>query len=554
MRLKPSKCEFHQTETEYLEFISSQNGIKVDSIKTKAIQTWAKPTRRKAIQSFLGFCNFYQRFIEGFIRIANPPYQLTEKEKKWEFGEKQQNAFENLVHKLTYPLILAHYDTKKAVTMETDASKYVTAGIISQIENNGFLRPIAFRSKSMSKSECNYNVHNKKLLAIILALEDWRSYVKGSGQQAKILTHHKNQVPFMSKKRLNERQVRWKLFLSQFDLKIEYRPGTEGSKPDALTRVPGYLPTQDDQRNTQMEQIIPPQHYFEDTKVESIELLSMYNKNEDQIRRAYQKDAELKKIQNALERGKKEMKGMALGLCQWKDGHLWYREKIWIPEKEGLRTTIISQCHDNSLAGRGGIAKTTELVSRQYYWPKMRQTIKRYIKNCDACQSSKVVRHAPYGLLQPNEVPDQPWRSLAMDLIPDLPGSDRYDTILVVIDRLTKMSHFISCKKNLDTQQFATLFMQHVVRLDRIPRDIVTNRGSLFTSRLWKQITEKSGIERRLSTAFHPQTDGQTQRTNAILEQYLRAYVNYQQDNWNELLPQAEFAYNNRYQETIKIT
>ena len=248
------------------------------------------------------------------------------------------------------------------------------------------------------------------------------------------------------------------------------------------------------------------------------------------------------------------MEEIALGLCQWKDGHLWYEKKICIPEDEGLRTTIISQCHDNSLAGHGGIAKITELVSGQDYWPKMRETIKRYVKNCDTCQRSKAVRHAPYGLLQPNKVPDQPRRSVGMYFITDLPKSDGYDTILVVIDRLTKMRHFISCKKDLDARQFAALFMQHIVRLHGIPRDIITDRGSLFTSGLCKQITEKLEIERRLSTAFHPQTDGQTERTNAILEQYLRAYINYQQDNWNEPLPLAEFAYNNRYQETIKTT
>ena len=144
------------------------------------------------------------------------------------------------------------------MTIETDASKYVTAGIISQIGDDRFLRPIAFHSKSISKSECNYDVHDKELLAIILGLKDWRRYVKGSQQWAKILTDHKNLLPFMTKKKLNERQVRWKQFLSQFDFKIEYLSGKEGGKPDALTRGPGYLPAQDDERNTQMEQILLP--------------------------------------------------------------------------------------------------------------------------------------------------------------------------------------------------------------------------------------------------------------------------------------------------------
>ena len=237
------------------------------------------------------------------------------------------------------------------------------AGIISRVGDDGFLGPITFRSKSISKSECNYDVHDKELLAIILALEDWRRYAKGSRQRVKIPTDHKNFALFMTKKKLNERQVRWKQFLSQCDFKIEYRPGKEGGKPDALTRGPGYIPRQDDERNTQIEQILLLQHYFEDTKIESIERFSMHNTNESQIRKAYQKDTHLQKIQDALEWGEKEMKGIALGQCQSKDGHLSYGEKIWIPEDEGLRTTIIAQCHDNSLAGHGGTVKPTQLVS-----------------------------------------------------------------------------------------------------------------------------------------------------------------------------------------------
>jgi len=204
--------------------------------------------------------------------------------------------------------------------------------------------------------------------------------------------------------------------------------------------------------------------------------------------------------------------------------------------------------------GHGGTAKTTELISRRYYWPKIREDNKRFIKNCDTCQRTKVVEDAPYGLLQSNEAPDRPWKSIAMEFITDLPKSEGYDTILVVIIRLTKMSHFIPCSKDLDTRQFTNLFMKEMVRLHGLPHDIITDRGTLFTSDLWKETTGNLGIERRLSTAFHPQTDGQTERTNAILEQYLGAYINYQQDDWCDYLPLAEFAYNTRYQETIKNT
>jgi len=184
----------------------------------------------------------------------------------------------------------------------------------------------------------------------------------------------------------------------------------------------------------------------------------------------------------------------------------------------------------------------------------MRDLIKKYVKNCDTCQRTKAVRHAPYGLLQSNEVPEKPWKLISMDFITDLPKSKGYDAILVVIDRLTKMSHFVPYNKDMNARQFAKTFIKEIFRLHGLPRDIITDRGTIFTSELWKETTNLLGIERRLSTAFHPQTDGQTERTNATLEQYLRAYSNYQQDNWSELLATAEFAYNNGYQETIKHT
>ena len=272
-----------------------------------------------------------------------------------------------------------------------------------------------------------------------------------------------------------------------------------------------------------MEILLPKEKYWDipeekEIKIEEIELAEFQDKEEGRIQQSDDKDEEIQAIKNNLAKAVNEMKGVALGLCEWKDGHSWYEGKIWIPNDEELRTSVIQKNHDDPLSGHGGTAKTTELVSRQCYWPGLRETIKPYVRNCDICQWSKVVRHAPYGMLQQKEVPDQPWKSIAMDFITDLPISDGYDTILVVIDRLTKMSHFIPCNKNLDARQFATLFLKEIIRLHGIPRDVITARGSLFRSDLWKETTEKLGIERKLSTAFHPQTDGQTERTNGILE------------------------------------
>ena len=184
----------------------------------------------------------------------------------------------------------------------------------------------------------------------------------------------------------------------------------------------------------------------------------------------------------------------------------------------------------------------------------MRKDIERYVKNCDTCQRIKPTNHAPFGLLKPLQAPERPWSSISMDFITGLPESDGHDSIWVVVDRLTKMAYFTPCKETMKAPEFAKLFMNTIFPHHGLPKNIISDRGSLFTSQYWEELTKYLGIKRNLSTAFHPQTDGQTERVNAILEQYLRAYCNYQQDDWTELLPFAQFSYNDSHQESINAT
>ena len=505
MKIKPSKCEFHKEETEYLGFIINREEIKTDPVKTQAMWDWKTPKNKTDIQSFLGFCNFYRRFIEGFSRTAKPLYDRTQKkyDGKWEWADKEQHAFDELRRKLTTAPAMVHFNPGAPTKIKTEASKYVCSGILSQQCEDGKWRPVAYRSKTMQDAECNYDIHDKELLAVIQALKEWKRYTRGSPRPIQIFTNHENLVTFMTTKELSERQGRWQEFLSQYNFRIIYQPGKEGRKPDVLTRRPGDIPTAEERRLGKRIGILLPRETCwdipeenKDIKLEEMELAEFQDKDEGRIQQAYNKDDQIQAIKKNLENNLKEMKGVALGLCEWKDEHLWYQGKIWIPNDEELRTSLIRKNHDKPLAGHGGTAKTTKLVSRQYYWPRLRETIIQYVKNCDICQRSKVVRHAPYGMLKSNEVPDQPWKSISMDFITDLPNSDGHDTILVVIDRLTKMSHFIPCKKSLDARQFATIFLKEIIRLHGIPRDVITDRGSLFTSDLWKTTTEKLGIER----------------------------------------------------------
>uniref|UniRef100_A0A8C5MCN6 Gypsy retrotransposon integrase-like protein 1 n=1 Tax=Leptobrachium leishanense TaxID=445787 RepID=A0A8C5MCN6_9ANUR len=185
-------------------------------------------------------------------------------------------------------------------------------------------------------------------------------------------------------------------------------------------------------------------------------------------------------------------------------------------------------------------------------WPHMKKEIKKYVTTCPVCARSKHSTDRTSGLLQPIPTPSRPWTQISVDFITDLPPSKGYTTIMVVVDHFTKMAHFVGCKGLPTAVQTATMFHNHIFRLHGTPTSIISDRGSQFTSRFWKALCKSLHISSRLSSAFHPQTNGQTERTNQTLEQYLRCYSTQSQDNWMNLLPTAEFAYNNGFHSSLK--
>jgi len=219
---------------------------------------------------------------------------------------------------------------------------------------------------------------------------------------------------------------------------------------------------------------------------------------------------------------------------------------LWIPGDEGLITLILESEHDSKIAGHMGQDKTIELVRRHFWWPKMDERIIDYVGSCLECQKNKAARHQPYGLSSPLELPYSPWQSIAMDFISELPLSEGCDQLWVVIDRFTKTVHFLPLKKEKKTAaDLAVIFAREVWKYHGLPTDIISDRDSRFTSETWQEFLQLSGICPRMSTAFHPQTDGQTECLNQTIEAYLRAFVGHEQYNWIGLLPMAEFAYNN---------
>jgi len=200
--------------------------------------------------------------------------------------------------------------------------------------------------------------------------------------------------------------------------------------------------------------------------------------------------------------------------------------------------------HDTKVAGHMGQYKTIKLIRRNFWWPKMNERIIEFVRSCSECQLNKTARHQPYGLSSPLELPYAPWESIAMDFITELPLSEGCDQLRIGIDRFTKMAHFLPLKEKT-AADLAKIFAREIWRHHGTPTDIMSDRDSRFTSKVWKEFLGLLKIRPRMSTAFHPQTDGQTERLNQTIEAYLRAFVTRAQNDWVALLPMAEFAYNN---------
>jgi len=235
-------------------------------------------------------------------------------------------------------------------------------------------------------------------------------------------------------------------------------------------------------------------------------------------------------------------------------GGLRYRGSLYIPESEELRLRIIQEHHDLTSEGYPGRANTFDLLDRGYYWKEMWKDVDRYVQNYYNCQLSRSSRHSTFGVLQSLPVTDKPWEDISMDFVVGLPACEGFDALWVAVVRILKMRHFIPCHTTIDALGLKELFVREVVRLHGLPLTIVSDRVPQFATTFWQQMCSRLEIDRRISTAVHPQTDGQTEGINASMEQYLRVFVNHQPDDWVKWLPLKEFEANDGVSETTKCT
>lgn len=533
---KLEKCSFDQHKVEFLGHIISPKGIGMDDSKVTAIRQWSSPNSVKELQVFLGFANYYRKFIANYSKIALPMTTLlsTKSKQPWFWTEAAQSAFDSLKNQFCSAPILQHPDPAHPFTLETDASDFALGAVLFQTgHNDSHPHPVAFYSRKLTAPEINYEIYDKELLAIVEALQQWRHLLIGSSHPVTIHSDHKNLEYFTTTRRLNRRQARWSIFLADFNFTITYRPGRLQGQPDALSRQPALKPKEGDGiYDIQEQTLLQPKHFIFMTSDPPII---------NRIKEAYPSDS----LAQSLLASQEDDPTITI-----RNELIYKHNKVYIPKS--LRNEVLHSRHDAKLAGHFGISRTTKLTNRDYWWPQIKNHVRDYIKTCETCNRAKTSHTQKTGPLQPLPIPEQAWSSISMDFITDLPNSSGSDSILVVVDRLTKMGHFIPCNKTITAKVTADLYIKNIVRLHGIPRNIVSDRGTQFTSRFWTAFHQVLGTTLSLSTAFHPETDGQTERLNQVLEQYLRCYTNYAQDDWSQLLPFAEFAYNNSVHSATK--
>jgi hypothetical protein len=374
--ISPEKCVWAEKEVEFLGYIITPDGMRMLKDKTEAIQDWQTPQSVRDVQSFLGFANFYRRFIFGFSKICRPLTESTKGDTKdWRWTPEMEKAFVNLKECFTTAPILTHFNPKCQCIVETDASDFALGAVLSQKEDDDMLHPIAYHLRKFSTAEIDYEIHDKKPLAIVDSFKIWRRYLEGAPLTVLVYTDHLNLEYFTTTKVLNRRQARWAQELADIDFKICYRPGSQNGKLDALSRRSEYPPPKGGSEEQPIQTVLQKKHF--ETQIKSPDTKTDYTEEKvliaatklpykrwvnwdktvlEEVKEEALKDEDYKEAMKSLEKNKEN----SHDTLSQEEGVLYHCARLWVPC--GIRTSILESEHDSKVAGHMGQDKMKELI------------------------------------------------------------------------------------------------------------------------------------------------------------------------------------------------
>lgn len=518
LTLKLSKCCFFSKTVDYLGFELSSDGIRPGNRKVEAVKAFPIPKDQHGVRQFIGLCSFFRRFVKGFSMIAKPLTILLRKDAKWAWGEEQIAAFNTLKNELLKKPILALYNPKAETELHTDACKIGVAGILMQRDNNRQIKPVAYFSRQTTKDEQHMTSYELETLAVVASLERFRVYLIGI--EFKIFTDCNSLRATFLKRDLIQRVARWWISMQEFNFSIEYRPGKSMEHVDALSRNPPPASSETSRRNVMV--------------VTQTDWLSTVQSADTEIQRKISilNDPESEDIVDVRNN------------YVVRNGKLYRKTDQgdrWVVPK-GVRWQILKQCHDD--IGHFAFEKTLAKVKECYWFGKMRRFVKKYVESCLECSYAKsnAKKRPP---LHPIPKDDTPFGTLHIDHVGPFVKSSKGNThILVIIDAYTKFIMMRPVKSTKTT--IAIDKMREYFSIFGIPKRVISDRGSCFTSHKFTEFLDKLGIRHVLNAVATPRANGQVERYNRTLLEALTAKCAGQDEKkWDMHVPDVQLGLNN---------
>ena len=542
------KCTFCAPEIPVLGCFVGKYGVRIDPEKVKAIDGWPVPVNVKQLRQWLGLANYLHKYTRNYAAVVRPLTQLLRKDCEWIWTDENQQAFEQVKKSLREAPVLALPDFSKPFHVVCDASDYAIGCALMQHDADGAERVVSYQSRQLKPAEQNYPVHDKELLAMKYAMVKFRVYLLGE-QRFAIYTDHASLRTATKSPHLSQRMARWLSFFSEYNFVVHYKPGKTNILADALSRRPDY--------DSKQPTITTSINCLTCATLVNSTVVNVQSSLNEQIINAYDTDDNCKKLVNYFDNPSEAAKNklppkLRASLHRYSlQGNLLYyaideqdASRVVVPNDSDLRHNILYEYHDSPTAGHLGREKTFLGVSRDYYWPHLYKWVRKYVRTCEICQRVK-----PSGAVQAPlrslPVPGGLWSSVSMDFVFGLPPDNQGRTgILVFVDRLSKLLHLAPVAAEITAEETARLFVDLVFRLHGLPANFVSDRDPRFTSKFWRAIFKILGTRLSMSTAAHPETDGQTERSNRVVEDVLRSFAT-SFTHWSDFLALAEFSINN---------
>lgn len=518
LKVSEKKTVLIADEIEFLGHRISNRGIQPDPNKIDKIADWPRPRTVKHIQQFLGLVNYLARFAPTLSEQSSKLSQLTRKDILFEWNAEHEIAFNKLKAILRNTPILGTIDvhSKEPIWLVTDASETGIGSYIAQGPNWDTARPAAFYSRSFIPAEHNYDVFDKEALSVIAALKKFRRWLVGT--QFTLCTDHKSLVYWREKEVKNLRQSRWKQLLADYDFEIQHVPGIVNQAADALSRYP-YALLAENQIKAICNEIS-----FQPTTSDQIEALKL----------AYKEDT----VFNHILENPSEHPTFSV-----ENGIIEFAHRIAIPNNRHIRTYLLNQYHD--LQNHYGFDKTYAALYERFYWPDLTKDVQKYIESCHSCAANKATTKLQYGLHHALPVPIRRFCHLSIDFVGELTESNGYNSFIVITDRLTNYAKIIPNYTTDTAQDVAFHVFNNWYRHFGLPDSIVSDRDSRFRGDFWKALHKLLGVKISMSTAYHPETDGATERANKTIIENLRHHVNTTPNTWADYIVRVESSFNN---------